>query len=410
VLTVTQWRGRRLGKSELVEVPNDATWVATGNKVELSNEIARRTVPIRLDPGVERPEQRTGFAHPELLSWVRAHRAILVSACLSLIHAWLKAQCPEGKVTLGSYESWARLMGGVVGVLGVSGFLTERERLYREADRETADWGALCESWWARYASLPVTAKDVFEVAQAHGLLLSVWGGRTTLGAQQRFGHALAGMRDRVFGRFCLRSAGRDTQTRNAAYRLVPMGDGTKTPGTPETPPGGSPPRPVPDTDSADAGGVLGDESAKTPPGDGGVPEGDARPHHADAALDHAAAPLRVAEPTESVRVHGSGEGDARWELPLDRVVQQFMEQQSEAWKRAHLVCRYDRQHGYLVGFTAAVLDTLLEYVATQAVFGSAAERDHYAARLQWRIDHGVTHITGKPFQTVIVPKVLLDQ
>jgi hypothetical protein len=240
VLTATQWRGRRLGKSEMVDVPNDATWVATGNNVELSDEIARRTVPIRLDPGVERPEERTGFAHPELLSWVRAHRATLVSACLSLVQAWVQAGCPDGKATLGSYESWARLLGGVLGVSGVSGFLTERERLYTESDRETAEWCALCDAWWARYGGLPVTAKDVFAVAQAHGLLLSVWGGRTPLAAQQRFGHALGGMRDRVFGRFRLRSAGRDTQTRNAAYRLEPMGDGAKTPKTPETP--GCPP------------------------------------------------------------------------------------------------------------------------------------------------------------------------
>ena len=114
MLTTTQWRGRRLGKSEIVEVPNDATWVATGNNVELSDELARRTVPIRLDPGVERPEQRTGFAHPELLSWVRAHRATLVSACLSIIQAWIHAGCPDGNATPGSYESWARIMGGVL--------------------------------------------------------------------------------------------------------------------------------------------------------------------------------------------------------------------------------------------------------------------------------------------------------
>ena len=87
VLTTTQWRGRRLGKSEIVEVPNDATWVATGNNVELSDEIARRTIPIRLDPGVERPENRTGFKHTPLLDWAKDHRATLVSACLSLIRA-----------------------------------------------------------------------------------------------------------------------------------------------------------------------------------------------------------------------------------------------------------------------------------------------------------------------------------
>ena len=33
VLTTTSWRGRRLGKSEMVEAPNTATWIATGNNV-----------------------------------------------------------------------------------------------------------------------------------------------------------------------------------------------------------------------------------------------------------------------------------------------------------------------------------------------------------------------------------------
>jgi hypothetical protein len=389
VLTATQWRGRRLGKSEIVDVPNDATWVATGNNVELSDEIARRTIPIRLDPGVERPEQRIGFAHPELLSWVRAHRAIVVSACLSLIQAWMDAGCPDGNVTLGSYESWARVMGGV---LGVSGFLTERERLYTEADRETADWCALCESWWSTYGRLSVTAKDVFEVAQAHGLLLNVWGGRTTLAAQQPFGHALAGMRDRVFGRFRLRSAGRDTQPRNAAYRLEPIKDGTKTPKTPETPQGDVSPRPTPGNASPDEGGVLVGASPKTPPSDGCVPEHNVLlPPMADVDVDHAAAPIRAAECTESVGARGSIGDDGGLELPFDRVVEQFIEQQTEVWKQAHLVCRYDQQRGYVVGFTAAALDTLVEYVATCTVFGSASERDHYAATLKWVVDHHVS-------------------
>jgi hypothetical protein len=212
VLTATQWRGRRLGKSEMVDVPNDATWVATGNNVELSDEIARRTIPIRLDPGIEHPENRTGFSHPELVKWAGEHRSTLVSTCFSLVRAWLDAGCPEGQTTLGSYESWARVLGGVLGVSGVLGFLSGRERLYSEADRETADWRGLCEAWWEAHADHPITAKEVFEVAKKRGLLLHVWAGRSDLGAQQRFGHALPSVRDRVFGRFTVRSAGRDTQ------------------------------------------------------------------------------------------------------------------------------------------------------------------------------------------------------
>jgi hypothetical protein len=254
VLTATQWRGRRLGKSEMVDVPNDATWVATGNNVELSDEIARRTIPIRLDPGVERPENRTGFSHPELVKWAGEHRSTLVSACLSLVGAWLDAGCSEGQITLGSYESWARILGGVLGVSGVSGFLSGRERLYSEADRETADWRALCEAWWEAHADHAITAKDVFEVAKKRGLLLHVWAGRSDLGAQQRFGHALPSVRDRVFGRFTVRSAASESATRNAAYRLewTPQ----KTPKTPKTP-GTQGPDQQPDVRDAMSGTAL---------------------------------------------------------------------------------------------------------------------------------------------------------
>lgn len=239
VLTAKHWRGRRLGKSELIDVPNDATWVATGNNVHLSDELARRTIPIRLDPGVERPEYRTGFRHPDLLGWTAANRARLVSACLSLVQAWIDAGRPEGQVTLGSYEAWTRTMGGILGVSGVSGFLSGRERLYSESDRETAEWRALCEAWWETYGGHPVTAKDIFKVAKERGLLLDLWGGRRDLAAQQRIGHALASMRDRVFGGYRIRSAGRDSRTNNVAYRLenMPAAD-TQTPETPETPEG----------------------------------------------------------------------------------------------------------------------------------------------------------------------------
>ena len=79
-LTTTSWRGRLLGRSEMVTLPNSAVWCATGNNIELSREIARRSIPIRLDARLERPEERSGFRHP-LPSWAIESRASLVSAC-----------------------------------------------------------------------------------------------------------------------------------------------------------------------------------------------------------------------------------------------------------------------------------------------------------------------------------------
>src|SRR5262249_53068020 len=146
VLTATTWHGRLLGRSEMVSVPNTALWLATGNNVELSKEMGRRVVPIRLDAGREHPEDRTGFRHL-LPAWALAHRAELVSACLSLVRAWLDARRPEGATTLGRFEAWAAVIGGIVAHAGVDGFLSNRGERVAAADRESAEWAALCSVW-----------------------------------------------------------------------------------------------------------------------------------------------------------------------------------------------------------------------------------------------------------------------
>ncbi len=176
-LTAEIWQGRVLGKSELVSVPNRALWLATGNNVDISDEFARRIIPIRLDAGVERPEDRRGFRHKNLSEYVRTHRSELVSACLSLVQVWIDAGMPKGKATLGRFESWSGIIGGILEVSGVPGFLSGRERLYNDADSETKEWAALCEAWWSQYAERPVSAKDLFDILKDHSLLLDLWGG-----------------------------------------------------------------------------------------------------------------------------------------------------------------------------------------------------------------------------------------
>ncbi len=147
VLTSEVWHGRILGKSETVTVPNRALWPASGNNVELSDEMTRRIIPIRLDAGVERPEECADFRHPNLPEYVRNHRSELVSACLPLIQAWLEARQPKGSTPLGRFESWTDVMGGILEVAGISSFLGRRERLYSEADKETTEWVSFCEAW-----------------------------------------------------------------------------------------------------------------------------------------------------------------------------------------------------------------------------------------------------------------------
>lgn len=259
-LTSEVWRGRILGKSEMVHANNHAVWIASGNNVELSDEIARRTMPIRLDAGVERPEERHAFRHPKLKEWTHGNRSHLLSALLSLVRAWADEGMPRGEASIGSFESWAGVMSGILNVAGVPGLLGGREMLHSHSDRETSEWSAFVQAWRERYEWHPVTARDLFDVLKERGLLLELWGGRKDISALQRLGHALKARRDRVYGDLRIRPAGQDAATRNAAYRLEPTASsegGTKHPKHPQTP--GSP-----SSTHVDAGCFDGAESRNT--------------------------------------------------------------------------------------------------------------------------------------------------
>ena len=238
VLTSRVWEDRILGRSQMVRLRNSTTWMATGNNVELSAEMARRVVLIRLDAGVERPEERTDFRHPQLLRWARAHRSELVTAVLSIVHAWVDAGMPAGEGTMGRFEEWVRVLGGILQVAHVDGFLSNRQRLYEDSDHESREWVAFCTLWWERFGTSSVTAGDLFEPLRERRMLLDVLAGRSVLASQQRLGHALANRRDRIFGTWRIRCAGRSSKNGSITYRLeeIPRGAAaSKTPKTTET-------------------------------------------------------------------------------------------------------------------------------------------------------------------------------
>lgn len=235
-LTTTVYRGRILGKSQIVDAPNTALWLTTGNNVEFSDEMNRRTVGIGLDAQVEDPETRTGWKHP-LPSWAIEHRTELVSACLSVVQLWVKKGMPPMKdttLTLGRFEEWASIMGGIQETMGVPGFLKNLDD-QKHADTETQEWMALCKSWWSKYAERPITAKDVFDIVKEKNLLLDVWAGRSAISAQQRVGRALRRRKDRRYEDFYIRAAGVG-ETGNHSYRLQLWEGGKKTPESQETP------------------------------------------------------------------------------------------------------------------------------------------------------------------------------
>jgi hypothetical protein len=184
VLTTSSWTARRLGSTSMITVPNRAVWIATANNPQLSDELARRCVDIRIDARIARPEERDDFVHPDLKAWAGANRNALVHALLVLGRAWVEKGMPRGTTPFGSFESWAAVIGGILDVAGLPGFLENRERLRHKADTETKEWTRLFALWWidaptAKGCSSWKTAGELVSMCSDNDLLMRMRGDRS---------------------------------------------------------------------------------------------------------------------------------------------------------------------------------------------------------------------------------------
>jgi hypothetical protein len=200
-LTASEWQDRILGVSEMSStLPNRALWAATGNNPELSLDVARRTITCRLDSGIERPWERKDFRHPELGAWATAHRGELVQAVLTLVQAWLRAGSPRSQhPPIGSFESWATVMAGVLEVAGIKGFLENYKDVYEAASAEIGEWLDYVETWYEAHGGKPVLVKELCDLARQRELLSDVLGDGIDASQRTRLGNALSRHKGRVF-------------------------------------------------------------------------------------------------------------------------------------------------------------------------------------------------------------------
>ena len=203
-VTASKWTDRLLGQTKTVNVPVRHTWIFAGNNPTMSNEIARRCVRIRLDAKVERPELRTGFKHKDLEKWVRLHRAELIWACLTLIQNWIAHGRPEGDAVKGSFESWSRVMGGILRCAGFEGFLANDGELREDSDEEGNAIRQLITAWWDTYHDKPVSigggtdGEGLFNIFEDEEIPLPIPPGSAS---QQKisFGKYVARLKGRIF-------------------------------------------------------------------------------------------------------------------------------------------------------------------------------------------------------------------
>ena len=211
VLTAAVWRDRVLGRSEIVNLPARAVWSATGTNIDLSVELARRSTLSRMDARLENPEQRTDFRHSHLRSWAREHRADVVWALLTLVRVWLMRGRPGGRVTLGGYERWAEVVGGILDLAGIPGLLANLSALHESPDPDAHAWHELVLRWQFFHPdNEPVGVRDLWGLLTIDGQTIDFdLGTGDPSSRRTRFGKRLSKQRDKVIGGYQIVRAGK---------------------------------------------------------------------------------------------------------------------------------------------------------------------------------------------------------
>ncbi len=187
-LTAMEWEDRQIRTSTLLTLPITNAWVATGNDVKVSDEIARRSIPIRLDPKMENPFERTGFRHNPIIEWVALNRSELVWSALTLAQAWVAEGMPPGSLSLGKYESWAATMSGILEVSGLPGLRSNWHEWNGSRPSAEKDLREVVTVWRANFGDSEMRASQLLPVL-GHLLGIDPSGGRssaTILGTRLR--------------------------------------------------------------------------------------------------------------------------------------------------------------------------------------------------------------------------------
>jgi hypothetical protein len=164
MLTSDIWEDRLLQTNQTARLPQRTTWIATGNSVRLVGDLPRRAYAITLDSKMERPWERTGFRHPDLIRWARESRGELLWSCLVLARHWVALGRPEAGVpALGSFEEWARTLGGILGAAGVEGFLGNAAQVHEVLAESHLGWEGFLRAWLREFGDEPVAVAQVAE-------------------------------------------------------------------------------------------------------------------------------------------------------------------------------------------------------------------------------------------------------
>ncbi|MCY0961544.1 bifunctional DNA primase/polymerase [Streptomyces sp. H27-H5] len=167
LLTAEHWGDRVLGSTASVTMPNNRLWIVTGNGLRTGGDNLRRAMWVRLDPNCPDPDQRDGFRVGDLRPWLRANASTVVAALVTMVRSWVAAGAPTIRTRKGDYSEWATIVAGLLGHLGVTGWMSDRDDAIQQDD-ETQEWAAFLIAWSEKLEDNVVTAGTALTSLSEH--------------------------------------------------------------------------------------------------------------------------------------------------------------------------------------------------------------------------------------------------
>ena len=188
IATMEKFSDRLLGRNEILAFENELDFSLSGNAgITYTPDFAARCIFIRLFMAEENANLRE-FKNPDLQGWVKTNRGEILSALYALVRNWVEAGQPKGSLPFASYNSWAKICGGIMETAGYgSPCEPDTEPMLIGGDMETEDMKALFELCYEKSPDNALKKSEIKEIviheSDLFGYLdLETQSGKTKLG------------------------------------------------------------------------------------------------------------------------------------------------------------------------------------------------------------------------------------
>jgi hypothetical protein len=155
------YKDRILGRSEMVEVPTNVTFLVTGNNLTFEGDMTRRVLLCTIDPKVENPEARTGFDIEDLEIHVMQRRERYVRAGLTILKAYVVAGKPPQDIPqYGSFTDWSDWVRSALVWLGCADPNLTRKKIEAE-DITKINMSRVIALWRQIYGDAPTKVMEI---------------------------------------------------------------------------------------------------------------------------------------------------------------------------------------------------------------------------------------------------------